>query len=250
MRYEFLTRANVGALHTLCTNDQPEFASANVKRQQWFDDMFAKGLRGWVAFKDRAPIGYVEYIPIDVAPFPVNGRNANFLTCLWVLPAYQHTGVGGDLLAACLGDSTHGVATIAYEGAHKPADFFVHFGFRPVERLDDSVLLVHGPAEAELQRVYYRAHENAQRLAVDVLFNPECPWSTRTAERLIASIKEHPAHDQVDLWVADAWACGAHQGLHGGIYFNGVQMFKAPPSEQELARAIDNALTIRVASDT
>ncbi len=250
MRFEFLTRANVGALHTLCTGDQPEFASANAKRQQWFDDMFGKGLRGWVAFKEREPVGYVEYIPIEAAPFPVQGTNGNFLTCLWVLPAYQHLGVGGDLLAACLGDSPRGVATIAYAGEHKPADFFTHLGFRPVDRLDDSVLLVHGSVEVQLQRVYYRAHENASRLAVDVLYNPECPWSTRTAERVVAGVREHPAHDEIDVWVADAWACGAHQGLQGGVYFNGVRVFATPPSEQELVRAIDNALVIRVASDT
>ncbi len=250
MRLEFFTRANVGALHTLCTQDQPEFASANAKRQQWFDDMFAKGLRGWIAFKDREPVGYVEYLPIRFAPFPVKGTKANFLTCLWVLPTYQHLGVGGDLLAACLGDSPRGVATIAYPGAHKPADFFTHFGFHEVDRVDDLVLLSHGAVEIELQHAYYRAHEKADRLAVDILYNPECPWSTRTAERMIATVKEHPAHDEIDLWVADAWECGAHLGLHGGIYFNGSRPFTKPPTDQELRRAIDDALTIRVASDT
>lgn len=250
MKFEFLTHANVGALHTLCTNDQPEFKSANAKRQQWFDEMFAKGLRGWVAFKDRTPVGYVEYIPIEVAPYPVAGEKANFLTCLWVLPSFQHQGVGGQLIAACIGDSPRGIATIAYRGEHKPVDFFKHYGFRSIDRLGDSELLVHGRAETQLQRVYYRAHESADRLAVDVLYNPECPWSTRTAERVIASVKEHPAHDEIDLWVGDAWACGAHQGLWGGVYFNGVEVFKTPPNEQEITRAIDNALTVRVASDT
>ena len=105
MKFEFLTRANAGALHTLCTGDNPEFASANAKRDRWLDEMFRKGLRGWIAFQDRKPIGYVEYVPIEVAPYPVAGQNANFLTCLWVLPDYGHLGAGGNLLAACIGDS-------------------------------------------------------------------------------------------------------------------------------------------------
>ena len=249
MKFEFLTRANAGALHTLCTGDNPEFDSANAKRDRWLDEMFRKGLRGWIAFQDRKPIGYVEYVPIEVAPYPVAGQNANFLTCLWVLPDYGHLGAGGNLLAACIGDSPTGVATIAHRGAHMPPDFFEHFGFRRVDEVHGNILLVHGPVQAQLQRVHYRAHENANRLAVDVMFNPECPWSTRTAERVIAAIEQHPARGEIDLWVGDAWACGAHLGLHGGVYLNGVQPFAKPPTEEEIAQAIQNALTIRVPSD-
>ncbi len=250
MKFEFLTRTNVSALHTLCTGDQPEFASANSKRQQWFDEMFRRGLRGWIAFHDRVPAGYIEYLPIQAAPFPVAGSDANFITCLWVLPQFQHQGVGGNLLAACIGDSTRGIATIGYrEGPHKPVDFFKHFGFEEQDRDGDSVLLTRDGADAHLERVRYRAHASAERLAVDVLYNPECPWSTRTAERVIATIKQHPAFKEIDLWVGDAWACGAHQGLFGGVYLNGVQPFIRPPTDADIQRAIDDALTVRVPSD-
>ena len=75
MKFEFLTRANAGALHTLCTGDKPEFAAANAKREEWLDGMFRQGLRGWVAFQDGIPAGYVEYLPIQVAPFPVVARS-------------------------------------------------------------------------------------------------------------------------------------------------------------------------------
>src|SRR5512141_3397506 len=109
MRFEFLTRANASALHTLCTENKPEFASANARRERWLDEMFKQGLRGWIAYDNDKPIGYIEYLPIEKAPFPVSGRDANFVTCLWVLPQYNHLGVGGSLLAACLGDSTRGV---------------------------------------------------------------------------------------------------------------------------------------------
>ncbi len=249
MKYEFLTRANVGALHTLCTSNKPEFASANAKRERWWDEMFTRGLRGWIAFDDGAPVGYVEYLPIEVAPFPVTGENANYLTCLWVLPEYERHGAGGNLLAACVGDSPRGVATMAHEGAHKPASFFERFDFRQVDRVDTSILLVHGPATVRLERTHYRAHEDAQRLAVDVLFNPECPWSVRTAERVIAAVEKHPARSEIDLWVGDAWASGAHLGLWGGVYFNGAAAFTVPPDNKEIEQAIENALTVRAASD-
>lgn len=249
MKFEFLTRANAGALHTLCTGNQPEFSSANSKREHWFDEMFKRGLRGWIAFQDQAPVGYVEYLPIEAAPYPVVGQNTNFLTCLWVLPHAKHLGIGGSLLAACLGDSPNGVATIAYQGEYKPVEFFAHFGFRKVDSMDDATLLVQGSARVQMEHAYYRAHESTHRLAVDVLYNPECPWSTRTAERVIASIKAHPAFEEMDLWVGDAWECGAHLGLHGGIYLNGVKAFAAPPTETEIHHALENALTIRVPSD-
>ena len=249
MRFEFLTRANVGALHTLCTNDNPEFASANAKRERWLDEMFRKGLRGWIAFQDRKPIGYVEYLPIEAAPYPVVGKNASFLTCLWVLPQYKHRGAGASLLAACLGDSPHGVVTMGNPGEHKPIDFFKHFGFRDVDEINGATLLVYGTDDVQLQRSYFRAHEKSDRLAVDVLFNPECPWSTRTAERVVEQVEKHPARAEIELWVGDAWACGVHLGLHGGVYLNGVQPFTTSPTEAEIARALEDALTIRVPSD-
>lgn len=249
MRFEFMTRANAGALHTLCTGNQPEFAGANARREQWFDEMFKRGLRGWIAWEGNAPVGYVEYVPVEEAPYPVQGQNANFLTCLWVLPKFKRLGVGGSLLSACVGDSPSGVATIAYHGEHKPVDFFTHFGFRESDRVDESSLLVNGDPQVRLQRSFYRAHESSERLSIDVLFNPECPWSTRTAERVMMAVKEHPAHDEIDLWVGDAWECGAHLGLHGGVYFNGLKAFSAPPSEADIAQAIENALTARVPSD-
>lgn len=249
MKFEFLTRANAAALNTLCTGDNPDFASANAQRNSWLDTMFGKGLRGWIAFDDGKPVGFVEYLPIEQAPFPVTGENAAFLTCLWVLPESEHLGVGGSLLAACLGDSPHGVATIAYRGRHKPAAFYERFGFRTVDEHAGAILLVHGNPSVELQRAFYRAHANADRLQVDVLFNPECPLSTRTAERVVSTVKNHPAIDQMDLWVGNAWECGAHMGLQGGVYLNGVNPFVTPPTDEDISMAIERALTVRVPSD-
>jgi hypothetical protein len=128
-------------------------------------------------------------------------------------------------------------------------EFYEHFGFRVADQIGDMVLLVQGAAQAELEHMHYRAHENAQRLAIDVMFNPECPWSTRTAERVIEFVEKHPARAEIDLWVGDAWACGTHLGIHGGVFLNGVQPFAKPPSDEEIARAVDNALTVRVPSD-
>ncbi len=249
MKYEFLTRANAGALNALCTGDRPEFASANSKRQQWLDQMLAEGLRGWIAFKDRVPVGYIEYLPIEATPFPVAGKGANFVTCLWVLPAYEHQGIGGSLLAACLGDSRHGVATVVKDGERRPVQFFKHLGFGEIDRIPGVTLLGSGPVQAKLQPMCYLAHERSDRLAIDVLYNPECPWSTRTAERVVALTRDHPARGEIDLWVADAWSRGAHTGLFGGIYMNGVQPFAHPPTDDEITRAIDQALAARVPSD-
>lgn len=250
MKFEFLTRANAGALNTLCTGDKPEFAAANAKREQWLDEMFRQGLRGWVAYQDGVPAGYVEYLPVEVAPFPVVGQNSRFLTCLWVLPKFKHLGIGGSLLAACLGDSPQGVVTYAYRSEHKPVDFFLRFGFREVEQFDGASLLTYGNPQVELQHTYYQAHESNDKVAVDVLYNPECPWSTRTAERFVDTLKAHPAFTEVNLWVGDAWEHGMHLGLHGGIYLNGVKAFSTPPTQDDINLAIENALTVRVPSDT
>ncbi len=247
MRYEFMTRANIQALHTLCTGNKPELAGANAQRQRWWDEMFPRGLRGWIAFDHQTPIGHVEYLPMSAAPVSLSGTEGNFLTCLWVLPQYRKRGTGNSLLAACVSDSPKGVATMAFEGDHQPASFFERFGFRLQDQHEEALLLVHGPAEVEWNRFRFCAHEKSERLAIDVMYNPECPWSVYTAERVRALVAQHPAHAEIDLWVGDTWSCGTHQGLFGGVYFNGVAPFDQPPSDDDIVRAIDNALTIGVA---
>jgi GNAT superfamily N-acetyltransferase len=249
MRCEFMTRTNVGALHALCTGNRPEFASANAKRARWWDWMFARGLRGWIAFDGDTPAGYVEYMPVEIAPHPIAGSQANYLSCLWVLPEHRLKGIGGSLLAACVSDSPHGVATMAYDGERMPAGFFKLNGFRQIDTADGACFLVCGPADVRLEPARYCAHEKSARLAIDVLYNPQCPRSIRVADLVTAAVEKHSARAEIDLWVGDTWACGTRLGLWGGVYFNGVAPFSQLPSEEEIARAIENALTVRVASD-
>lgn len=246
-RLERLTMNNVEALHMLCTGGGAEFARAKEVRQAWLQEMFEKGLSGWVAYEGKTPVGYIEYMPLEHAPYHVTGEGGHFITCLWVLPEHRGQRVGSALLQACLEECPQGVSTLACRGIdYKPAEFFEHWGFQTVHEEGISVLLSRGEVQVcPGPGGCYRPRRLKGRLAIDVLYNPQCPHSYRVAERFQDVAEDHPHRELIDLLVMDMWAERERVGLSGGIFFNGQEpAFKSlgPPDQAEIRRVIDQAL--------
>lgn len=244
---ERLGESSVEALHLLCTRGRTEFARAQEVRQAWLREMFDRGLTGWVAYEGKAPAGYIEYMPVEYAPYSVTGAGGHFLTCLWVLREHRGQGTGAMLLQACLDDCPDGVSTLACRGMdHNPAEFFEHFGFRAVNEEGISVLLTRGDVRVRRgPSSCYTPRKLEGRLAIDVLYNPQCPHSYRVAERLQIVVEGHPCREQIHLLMIDTWAERERVGLSGGIFFNCQEpAFEslAPPDQAEIRRAVDESL--------
>jgi len=247
VRLERLTGSSVEALHVLCTGAGGEFAQAKEVRETWLREMFEKGLTGWIAYEGETPVGYIEYMPLEQAPYNVTGEGGQFITCLWVLREHRGKGVGSALLRACMDDCPDGVSTLAYRGVdHKPAEFFERVGFQAVREEGIAVLLTRGDVQISLAPSgLYVPRQLDGRLAVDVLYNPQCPYSYRVAERFQGVVEGHPRQGLIDLLLIDVWAERERLGLSGGIFLNGqAAAFETmgPPDQGEIRRVIDEAL--------
>ena len=246
-RLERLTAHNVEALHVLCIGARTEFARAKEAREASLREMFEKGLTGWVAYEAKTPVGYIEYMPLEHAPYNVTGEEGHFITCLWVLQEHRGQGAGSALLQACLADCPDGVSTLAYRGIeYKPAEFFERSGFESVHQEGNSVLLTRGNLQVRRgPRGRYAPRQLEGQLAIDVLYKPQCPYSYRVAERFQVVVEGHPHRELIDLLVIDMWAERERVGLSGGVFFNGREpTFKSlgPPDQAEVRRVVDKAL--------
>ena len=246
-RLERLTVSNLEALHVLCTGGRTEFAQAKEVREAWLGEMFERGLTGWVAYEGKTPVGYIEYMPLERAPYNVTGEGGHFITCLWVLREHRGQGTGSVLLQACLAHCPDGVSTLACRGTdYKPAEFFEHLGFQAVHEEGISVLLTRGDVQIRPgPRGRYAPRQLEGRLAIDVLYNPQCPYSYRVAERFQVVVEGHPRRELIDLLVIDMWAERERVGLSGGIFLNGREpTFKTlgPPDQAEIGRMVDKGL--------
>jgi GNAT superfamily N-acetyltransferase len=89
------------------------------RKNCWVKANFKKGLRAKVLLTpDNRQCGYVEYLPGEYAWRGVDARGYMFIHCVFTFRRqYQHRGVAGMMLEACVEDARkagmHGVAVIA-----------------------------------------------------------------------------------------------------------------------------------------
>lgn len=91
---------------------------------------------------------FIEYEPIETAWVPINGKNYEYIYCLWVAGSYKGNGIGKELLEYAINDSKakgmSGICTLTSK-KKKPfigeKKFFEHYGFKVVDSIGDYELL-------------------------------------------------------------------------------------------------------------
>ena len=173
------------------------------ERKKWLKAMMAKGLRVLVALdkpeavaeslglevgkvKAKAKVvhgnvavGLIEYVPIEFACEPVEGKAGLFINCIWVIPPFWHRGVARMLLENCLEKARAygGGSVLAYKGdkwfgffPYMPTSFFEKFGFREVGRERTRVLMyldLGGNVKPKLIKARSVKVEKSDKLVVD-----------------------------------------------------------------------------------
>ncbi len=159
------------------------------KRLHWIKEMMPRGLDIVVALGPRkSKRGLIEYLPIEIAPEPVEGQNSLFMNCIWVLPRFLKAGIGTGLMARFLDDASKvgGATVLSYENdawfgyfEYMPTSFFKRFGLKEVSR-DGTRVLLHRDLGAQnppqLIPARKRELETNRQIIVDVFCSSQCPW--------------------------------------------------------------------------
>ena len=127
---------------------------------------------------------FIEYEPIETAWVPIDGKNYEYIYCLWVAGSFKGKGIAKELLEYAINDSKekgmNGICTLSSK-KKKPflseKKFFEHYGFKVVDAVEDYELLVLSFDDSDTPRF----NDNARKMKIDnqeftIYYSPECPY--------------------------------------------------------------------------
>jgi len=220
------------------------------KRLEWLKEMMPKGLEIIVAFGPRkSKKGLIEYLPIEMAPEPVEGEDSLFINCIWVLSCFSKAGIGKGLMQYFIKEArkVDGATVLAYEGDkwfgyfdYMPASFFNRFGFKEVSR-DDTRVLLHLDLGANqfpsLLNPKRRRIEETDKTVVDVFCNRQCPWCGWMTDKIKRNVRGSDI--TVNVIETDSRETIEKFGMARGISINGEPVIKRMASWKEIKSALD-----------
>ena len=133
-----LDPTNLGTLP--CCGIKNPAHPGRCEKNRWLQAQFKKGLRAKVLMAPGGrQCGYIEYLPGEYAWRGVDAAGYLFIHCIWTYQKqYQHRGLGGKLIQACLDDAAaagrKGVAVVARKGPWLAGpEIFLANGFELVD---------------------------------------------------------------------------------------------------------------------
>ncbi|MBR3161688.1 MAG: GNAT family N-acetyltransferase [Bacilli bacterium] len=180
--YINLDRNNIDEEHICCAIGDPKHQYGVDKKKEWIKGKLKDG-HVFRKLNARGKI-FIEYEPIETAWVPVIGNNYEYIYCLWVAGSFKSKGIGKELLEYAINDAKSkkksGICTIVSK-KKKPflgeKKFFLHFGFKVVDSIEDYELLVLQFNESETPKF----SDSARTMTIDnkeftIYYSNECPY--------------------------------------------------------------------------
>ncbi len=165
----------------------------------WRREMLKHGMEGVVSYQDGISRGFVEYMPAEAAPFPIEAPGAAVLMCYHWVPAVQgdeadHLGQERRLIEKVIAEATgrfSGLATLGWDHpVHFPIPLLQELGFEVVERTDYVALMwrpfAEGTARPTLAPASFAPQDLSSQglLAIESAWSSRCPYSIHNATKL------------------------------------------------------------------
>jgi predicted Rdx family selenoprotein len=144
-------------------------------------------------------------------------------------------GTGSELVKSVVHEAKtrgrKGVSVIAHEGAFfMPISFFVHQKFRTVERRSQSELMwreLDTTNPPKFISSNFSPTVTPGKVAVDVLYCAQCPWTIKSRERMTRISREFGSDVKVRAVKTDDRKMMEDTGDLKGVYVNGQDFFFA-----------------------
>ena len=180
--YINLSLENIDEEHICCAIGDPKHQDGVDKKKEWIKNKLKDG-HVFRKLNARGKI-FIEYEPIETAWVPINGKNYEYIYCLWVAGSFKGKGIAKELLEYAINDSKekgmNGICTLSSK-KKKPflseKKFFEHYGFKVVDAVEDYELLVLSFDDSDTPRF----NDNARKMKIDnqeftIYYSPECPY--------------------------------------------------------------------------
>jgi ribosomal protein S18 acetylase RimI-like enzyme len=180
--YINLNLDNIDDEHICCAIGDPKHQAGVLKKKEWIKNKLKDGH----VFRKLNARGktFIEYEPIESSWVPINGKNYEYIYCLWVAGSFKGKGIAKELLEYAINDSKEkkmsGLCTLVSQ-KKKPfigeKKFFEHFGFKVVDTINDYELLALQFDNSETPKF----SDSARKMVIDnqdftIYYSNECPY--------------------------------------------------------------------------
>ena len=180
--YINLDEKNIEQEHICCAIGDPKHQEGVDKKKEWIKSKLKDG-HVFRKLNARGKI-FIEYEPIETAWVPIEGKNYEYIYCLWVAGSFKGKGIGKELLEYAIKDAKekkkNGICTLVSK-KKKPfigeKKFFEHFGFEVVDSINDYELLALKFNKEETPKFT----ESAKKMKIEnqdftIYYSNECPY--------------------------------------------------------------------------
>ena len=188
---------NIDEEHICCAIGDPKHQVGVDKKKEWIKNKLNEG-HVFRKLNARGKI-FIEYEPIETAWVPINGKNYEYIYCLWVAGSFKGKGIGKELLEYAIEDAKKkkmsGLCTLVSK-KKKPflgeKNFFLHYGFEVVDNIDDYELLALKFDDKEMPKF----NDTARKMTIDndnftIYYSNECPYVEYEVKELSDYAKEN-----------------------------------------------------------
>ena len=195
--YVNLNLENIDKEHICCAIGDPKHQNGVDSKKEWIKNKLKDG-HVFRKLNARGKI-FIEYEPIETAWVPINGKNYEYIYCLWVAGSFKGKGIGKELLEYAINDSKEkgmsGICTISSK-KKKPfigdKKFFLHYGFKVIDEIGDYELLALQFDESETPKF----NDNARTMKIDsedftIYYSSLCPYVEHEIKELTEYAKEN-----------------------------------------------------------
>ena len=194
--YINLNLENIANEHICCAIGDPKHQNGVNNKKEWIKNKLNDG-HVFRKLDARGKI-FIEYEPIETAWVPINGKNYEYIYCLWVAGSFKGKGSAKELLEYAINDSKEkgmsGICTLTSK-KKKPflgeKKFFEHYGFKVVDTIGDYELLALSFDNKELPKF----NDSARTMKIDnkeftIYYSLACPYIEYEVKELSDYAKE------------------------------------------------------------
>lgn len=173
----------------------------------WRKEMLKLGMTGFVSYLEGLARGFIEYMPTEVAPFPIEVARGAVLMCYHWEPVdpddeEEHLTQEKRLIQLVIDDANgkfSGLATLGWDNpSHFPITFLKELGFEEIEKSGEIRLmwlpLEEGVSPAKMGPTQFKPQNLFSKglLAIESAWSSRCPYSIHNAARLEQVIADLP----------------------------------------------------------
>lgn len=166
------------------------------KKIDWLKEQFVNGLRIKLLYLDRekAPVGFIEYVPGEYCWRAVDAKGYMFIHCLWTnRKKYQHQGLGSLLIDEVERDASDmaGVTVITSNNSFMADNrIFLKKGYTAISESGKEQLMVKQFQQGPLPSINNCQEELTRYKGFAMIYSRQCPWVARFIEEVKPTLEK------------------------------------------------------------